>query len=169
MSIYRIRNIIIAILLMIAAFVLQSSVISRIPALGCSPNIVLALTFIYGYSGSRVSGILFGFFGGLMIDVFFCDVIGYNALILLIIGFISGIWNSLFYSDDLYIPLILLILSDLLYCGVYFLVWYVLRARFDFVYYLVHAILPEFLMTFIAGVILYKPVTAMLYKLNEVS
>ena len=109
-----------------------------------------------------------GMFAGLMLDIFFCDVIGYHALILLIIGFISGVWDSFFYSDDLYVPLLLLILSDLFYCIVYFIVWYVLKAKFDFGYYLLHIMLPEFLLTFIAGVILYKPVSLLITRLKEV-
>ena len=154
--------------MLILAFVLQSTVFSRIPFLGCAPNLVLVLTFIYGYTNSKIVGMITGFFGGLMIDIFFCEVIGYNALILLIIGFISGIWNSLFYSDDLYVPLILLILSDIFYSLVFFVVWYLLKARFQFGYYLLHMILPELLLTFIAGVILYKPVSSLILRLKEV-
>lgn len=168
MSLYRIRNFIIAAVLLILAFVLQSTVFSRLPFLRSAPNLVLVMTFIYGYAGSKIVGMITGMMGGLMLDVFFCDVIGYHALILLIIGFISGVWDSFFYSDDLYVPLILLILSDLFYCIVYFVVWYVLKAKFDFGYYLLHIMLPEFLLTFIAGVILYKPISLLITRLKEV-
>ena len=168
MSVYKIRNFIIHALILIFAFVLQSSVFSRIPLFGSAPNIVLVLTFIHGYSNSKIAGMMTGLFGGLMIDVFFCDVIGYHALVLLIIGFFSGVWDSLFYSDDLYVPLILLTLSDLVYCILYFLVWYVLRARFDISFYLFQVLLPEFLLTLISGVILYKPVSALINRLKMV-
>ncbi len=168
MSLYKIRNFIIAAILVIAAFIMQNTIISRIPGLGCAPNIILVIAFVYGYRNGSISGMLIGFFGGLITDVFFCDYIGYNALVLLIVGFISGIWNTYFYSDDLYIPLLLLIGSDLLACLINYIFWYVLRARFEFVYYLVHNILPEFLMTFIVGVILYKPLTALLERLKYI-
>lgn len=168
MSLYKIRNFIIAAILVIAAFIMQNTIISRIPGLGCAPNIILVIAFVYGYRNGSISGMLIGFFGGLITDVFFCDYIGYNALVLLIVGFISGIWNTYFYSDDLYIPLLLLIGSDLLACLINYIFWYVLRARFEFVYCLVHNILPEFLMTFIVGVILYKPLTALLERLKYI-
>ncbi len=168
MSIYKIRNFIIAALILIVAFVLQTSVLSRVPLFSSTPNLILVLTFIYGYSNSKIAGMLMGLFGGLMIDVFFCDIIGYHALILLIIGFVSGIWDSIFYSDDLYVPLILLIVSDVIYGIMYFLVWYVLQARFQLGYYLLQVFLPELLLTFIAGVILFKPLTAMIRRLKEV-
>jgi len=167
MSIYKIRNIFIAALILIVAFVLQTSVFSRMPLFSCTPNLVLVLVFIYGYSNSKIAGMLMGLFGGLMIDIFFCDIIGYHALILLIIGFVSGIWDSVFYSDDLYVPLILLVFSDVIYGVMYYIVWYILQSRFQLGFYLLQVFLPELLLTFIAGVILYKPVTAMITKLKE--
>jgi len=168
MSVYKIRNFIIAALMLIAAFVLQSSVLSRVPLFGSTPNLLLVLTFIYGYYNSKITGMLMGLFGGLMMDIFFCDVIGYHALVLMLIGFISGLWNAVFYSDDLYVPLILLSLSDLVYSIMYFIVWYVLQSRFQLGYFLRQVLLPELLLTFIAGVILYKPVTALLTRLREI-
>ena len=169
MSLYRLRNIIIALLLIIAAFVLQSAVFSKIQILGCAPNLLLILTFVYGYTKDKISGMLMGLFSGLLLDTFSCDVIGYNALILLIIGFISGIWSSYFYSDDLYVPLLLILGSELLYCLLYYVFWFLLRAKFEFGYYLIHVILPEFLLTIIAGVILYKPLALLNEKLSIVS
>ena len=168
MSLYRIRNIIIAAVMLIAAFVIQNTIFSRIPLIGCAPDIILILTFIFGYSKGKIFGMLMGFFGGLLIDIFFCDVIGYHAIVLLFIGFLSGIWNSFLYSDDLYVPLVLMTLSELLYCLIYFFFWYILQARFDFGYYILHIMLPEFLLTFIMEVILYKPVTLLIDKLSIV-
>lgn len=166
MSIYKIRNFFIAAVILIIAFVLQTSVFSRLPLFSSTPNLILVLTFIYGYSNSKISGMLMGLFGGLMIDIFFFDVIGYHALILLILGFVSGIWDSVFYSDDLYVPLILLIVSDVIYGIMYFIVWYVLQSRFQLGYYLLQVFLPELLLTFIAGVILFKPLTALITRLK---
>ena len=168
MSLYRLRNIFIFILLVLAAFLLQGTVFSRIPVLQCAPNILLVLTFVFGYCRGKISGMLVGFFGGLLMDTFFCDVIGYHALVLLVIGFISGIWNTWFYSDDLYVPLLLLILSDLFYCIQYYLFWYLLRARFEFGYVLLHIILPEFILTFLAGALLYKPLSLLLERLGTI-
>ena len=168
MSLYRIRNFIVMALIVIAGFILQCTVISRIPFLDCSPNLILIFTFIYGYKNGKTVGMVTGFLGGLLIDIFFCDVIGYNALILVIIGFISGIWNSIFYSDDLYVPLLLMMGSDLLYCIAYYVFWFLLRARFHFGYSMMHIILPEFILTLIAGAILYKPISALIERLARI-
>ena len=166
MSLYRIRNIIIAAVVIIAAFILQGTVLSRLPVLGCSPNLVLIITFVYGYCEGSIPGMAAGFFCGLLTDIFFADVLGFNALVLVLIGFISGIWKTFFYSDDFYIPMAALTCSSLLYCLINFIFRFVLRARFDFGYYIIHIILPEFLLTFIAGVILYKPLSALTERLK---
>lgn len=168
MSLYRLRNGLIAALLIIIGFILQCTVISRIRFLGCAPNFILILTFIYGYKNGKIAGMITGLCGGLLIDIFFCEVIGYHALVLVVIGFISGIWNSYFYSDDLYVPLLLIMGSDLCYCLVYYLFWFLLRARFNFVYALTHVILPEFILTLIAAAILYKPLSLLNEKLQQI-
>lgn len=168
MSLYRIRNFIIIVLIIIAGFILQCTVISRIRMIGYAPNLMLVFTFIFGYKNGKIAGMITGLFGGLLIDIFFCDVIGYNALILVIIGFISGIWNSYFYSDELYVPLLLMMGSDLVYCAAYYLFWFILRARFDFAYSITRIILPEFILTLIAGAILYKPISLLIEKLHQI-
>lgn len=168
MSLYRIRNFIIAVVMILLAFILESSVFSKLPLVGCAPDLILIITFIYGYTNGKIPGMLAGFFGGLIIDVFYCNVIGFNALVLLFIGFVSGIWNSYFYSDDLYIPLLMITGSDFCYCLVYFAFWFGLRNRLNFGFYLIHEILPELLLTFAAALIIYKPITLFLGKLKYV-
>ena len=145
------------------AFILQCTVLSRIEFLGCSPNLLLILAFIAGYSRGKIPGLLMGFFAGLCLDVFYCDILGFNALLLMIIGYVSGGLNKYFYSDNIYVPITLLVCSDLFYCLIYYVFWFATRMRFEIGYYLLHVILPEFFLTLIAGVILYLP----LAKLNN--
>ena len=162
---YRIRNGIIIFILILAAFILQYTVIARIPVLGCAPNLLLLLTFMFGYARGKNAGMLVGFFAGLLVDIFFCSVIGFHALIYLIIGFVNGRWNKYFYSNVLYIPLVLLLCSDIFYCIAYFFFFYVLKGTFAFGYVLVHIMAPELLLTFIAGLILFKPLKFMIGKM----
>ena len=166
MSLFRLRNFIIVLAMILLAFIIQCTVLSRLTYLSCAPNFLLALTFIYGYSNGKTSGMFIGFFAGLLLDVFFCEFIGFNALIFVIIGFVSGMWNKYFYSDNIYIPLLLLVGSDLFYCLINFFFWFVLRARINIGYYFGNVIIPEFLMTLAAGIIIYKPVTILNNKLR---
>ena len=166
MSLYRIRNIIIAATMLIVAFIVQGTVLSRLPVIGCAPNLILIITCTYGYCEGEIPGMTAGMFGGLLIDIFFGEVIGFNALVLVVAGYLSAIWKSWFYSDDFYIPMAALTCGNFFYYLINFVFRFILRSRFEFGYYLLHIILPEFLLTFIAGVILYKPLSALIERLK---
>ena len=162
----KIRNIIIIYLLILVAFIIQSTIFSKFTILGCAPNLMLILTFCAGYTRGRVPGVLMGFFSGLCLDVFFSDVIGFNALVLLIIGYVSGIMNKNYNNNSVYTPLLILLGSDVFYCIVYYCAWFGLRGKFEIAYYAVHIILPEFLLTLIAGLIIYIPLSKLYRKLS---
>ena len=87
---YRVRNFFIILILIVAAFIVQYTIIARIPFLGCAPNLLLILTFMYGYSRGKTAGMLVGFFAGLVADVFFCEVLGFHALIFLLQSFVRS-------------------------------------------------------------------------------
>lgn len=161
----RIRNFFIIIVLIIAAFLLQYSVFIRIPAVNYAPNLMLILTFSFAYIRNKNAGMVVGFFSGLIIDIFYCEVIGYNALILLIVGYICGSLKKVYYSDSLFTQLFILSLCDLSCSLVYYFFWFILRSRFAFVHNLLYVIIPEFLFTLLAGIILIRPLSAMIRKM----
>ena len=163
--IYRIRNFFIIAVMLVAAFVLQYTVISQMDLLECAPNLLLVLTVTYGYSRGKNAGMIIGFFGGLMADIFYCEVLGFNALILVAIGFFAALWRSRFYSNTLFIPMLILILSDIGYNLIFYFTWYVLNSEFYFVYSVIHVMIPNFLLTIVAGLILYKPLLLLNSKL----
>lgn len=162
---YRIRNFFVIAIMLIVAFVLQYTVISRLNFLECGPNLLLIITAIYGYSRGKNSGMIVGFFAGLMADVFYCEVIGYNALIFVAIGFFAALWRKKFYSDTIFIPMLIITISSLGYSFIYYFIWFVLNGNFDFVYSLVHVIVPSLVLTLAAALIIYKPILFLNSKL----
>ena len=162
---YRVRNFSIIFLILLVAVVIQFSLFVKIPYMKFSPNLLLIITAFLGYAGGKNTGMLTGFFAGLIIDVFYCPVIGYNALVFLTIGLICGLLNRMFYADNLFAPILILMLCDLGNELLYFFVWHVLQAKFDFGYTLIHIILPEMSLTFIAGLLLFKPLTFLAGKM----
>lgn len=154
---YRVRNACIIFLFILLSFLLQYSVIVKIPFLKCSPNLMLMTTFFFAYARGRNSGMLVGFFAGLVIDIFYCDVIGYNMLVLVVIGLVCGSLGRVFYANNLFTPLSILMGSAFVYDILYYFFWFILQTTFAFKYILLHTIIPELLLTFIAGVLLYKP------------
>ncbi|MFR4318674.1 MAG: rod shape-determining protein MreD [Eubacterium sp.] len=103
------------------------------------------------------------FLCGLMVDIFFEDVIGLYALIYMYIGFFSGIFKKMFYSDHVFMPMILVFSNDFIYNMLCYLFRFVLRNKLDFSFYFGNIILPEMIITSFVTLILYKA----FYLLNE--
>lgn len=98
---------------------------------------------------------VFGFVGGLMIDAMFNSVIGLTILIYSFIGYVNGMLNKLYFKERLYIPVITIVLSDLAYGVLYYVCRFMLRGRMDFMFYLIHVMIPEAVYTLIIGVPIY--------------
>ena len=96
-----------------------------------------------------------GFVGGLMIDAMFNSVIGLTILIYSFIGYVNGMLNKLYFKERLYIPVITIVLSDLAYGVLYYVCRFMLRGRMDFMFYLMHVMIPEAVYTLIIGVPIY--------------
>ena len=106
---------------------------------------------------------LIGFFSGLLCDVFYGDVLGFYALILTYIGYFNGKFSRIFYPEDIKLPIALIIVSDLSYGVLCYILLFLLRGRFDFLYYFRSVILPEALYTIVVTVFLYP----IIRKINE--
>ena len=87
------------ILVVLCAFILQNNVFAYLPIIDATPNLLLIVVFSFGFIRGRTEGMLIGFFSGLLMDICFSNVIGYYALIYLIIGYINGMIGHLFYTD----------------------------------------------------------------------
>ena len=96
-----------------------------------------------------------GFICGLFMDIFYGDVLGFYALVYLYIGAANGIFNSLFYHEDVRLPLILIAASDVCYSFVCYVLLYLLRGRFNVLFYLRSVVLPEIMYTMFVTIFLY--------------
>ena len=162
---YRIRNFFIIFALLLAAYLLQYSVFIRIPLLNCAPDLMLIVTFTFAYIRNKNAGMLVGFFAGLFIDVFYSSTLGYNAAVLMVIGFICGSLKKVYYSDSVFTQMLILSLCDLFSSLVFYFFWFILQSRFAFSHYLLHVIIPEFVLTFLFGIITVRPLSALIRKM----
>lgn len=140
---------------MIIGFVLQTTLFQALSFGGISPNVLIIITASYGFMFGKQYGIMTGFICGLFMDVFYGDVLGFYALVYLYIGAANGIFNSLFYHEDVRLPLILIAASDLCYSFVCYVLLYLLRGRFDILFYLRNVIIPEIIYTMFVTIFLY--------------
>ena len=71
------------------------------------------------------------------------------------IGYTNGKFNRIFYPEDIKLPLLLILVSDLSYGLLYYITQFLMRGRFHFVYYFRHIILPEMFYTILITLLLY--------------
>lgn len=60
-----------------------------------------------------------------------------------------------FYPQDIKLPVALILCSDFFYGIICYVILFLLRSRFDVMYYLVHIILPEIVYTIVVTLLLY--------------
>lgn len=157
------KKIIVGILSVLLVFVLQSTVFTTINIGGIIPNLLVVLTACWGVMDGERSGLIVGFACGLLVDIFFAPFIGLYAIIYMYIGFLNGKFCNFFYPEDVKLPLILILVSDLIYGFSSYVFFYLLRGRFDFGFYFSHIIFPEIVATLICTLVQY-PITLLVHN-----
>lgn len=142
-------------LIICICFLLQTTVFKALTFANISPNLLIIAVSSFGFMRGRKEGMWVGFFCGLLIDIFFGNLIGIYALIYMYIGFINGFFQKRFYPDDIKLPMVLIGGSDLV-CNlfVYFFMFF-LNGKFQFLYYLRAIIIPELVYTMVISIFLY--------------
>ncbi len=160
------RGIVTALFIFIC-FLLQCTVFRMLAFGGIVPNLLIVLTASFGFMRGEKTGLLIGFFSGLLIDIFFSDVIGFYALLYMYIGYINGKFCTIFYPEDIKLPISLILGSDFFYGIICYVILFLLRGRFDFSYYFVHIILPEIVYTIVITLFLYPVILWVNRKLEK--
>lgn len=153
-------------LFILICFILQCSVFGSLAFAGIIPNLMIILTSAFGFMRGETEGLLIGFFCGLLADIFFGEFLGFYALLMMYIGYVNGKFSRIFYPEDIKLPLVLIILSDLSYGIICYVLTFMLRSRLQFVYYFTHIILPETLYTIVVTLLLYPAVLKVNQKLE---
>lgn len=143
---------------LILAFLLQVTLFQNMALASTKPNLILIVVFIFGFMRGKKAGIWAGFFGGLLLDIYYGDSIGFYAMIYMYIGAMNGVFYKLFYDEDITLPLALIFASNLLYGFSVYIIRFLLRNRLDFGYYFQHVMLAETIYTMLTAVLVYRPV-----------
>ncbi len=142
-------------ILILVCFVLQSTVFPNLSFAGIVPNLLIILTASFGFMRGDNEGILIGFICGFMSDIFYGDILGFYAMIFMYIGFLNGKFNRIFYPEDIKLPIALIVISDLSYGMLCYILMFLLNGKFHFLFYLKSIILPEVVYTIVVTCILY--------------
>ena len=150
------KRIVINLVLIIVAFTIQNCVFPLIPFLSASPNLLLILTFSFGFMKGQKAGMLYGVLAGVLLDLFYSGPFGFYTLLYINIGYVNGICTKYYYEDYITLPLILSLLNELAYNFYIYVFSFLIRNRLDFFYYFWEIILPETIFTVVATLFLYR-------------
>lgn len=150
------KRIIINILLMILAFTVQNGVFPLLPFLTATPNLLLILTFSFGFIYGKEEGLWYGLFAGILLDLFYSGPFGFYTLLFVNIGYFNGICTRYYYEDYITLPLILSLVNELVYNFYIYVFRFLIRNRLDVLYYVKEIVIPETIFTIVTTLLIYR-------------
>ena len=116
--------------------VLQTTTFQALAFANIVPNLMIIPVSAFGFMRGKKEGMFVGLFSGVLIDIFCGSYIGVYALLYMYIGFINGYFKKYFYPEDIKLPLFLIAGSDIVLNLVIYIILFLFRSRYDFLYYL---------------------------------
>lgn len=148
-------RVIAAILIVPAAYILQTTLFQAIRIGSIIPDVILIITVALALTKGEVYAILTGFFMGLLCDIFSMDLIGFYALFYSFAGFLCARLGRNLYIDDLKFPAAVVFFADLAK-GIYGYVFLFLLQNHIFTgTFLLRYSIPEAVYTTLVSLILY--------------
>ena len=153
--------------MLVGGFFLQTGIFTELSLGGIVPNLLLICTVSIGMIRGKKEGCIIGFIFGIMMDALYAMYFGVYALLLAVLGYISGYVQQIFYEEDMTLPIVVIGLSDFLYNIAIYLFGFFSRGRTNFIFYLGHIILPEIIYTLILAVFIYRLITYINKKIEK--
>lgn len=154
-------RLIINIFLMIAGFFINSTLFEMIKLRGVKPDLFIIIIVSISVLRNDIEGALFGFFAGLIRDVFFGGPIGFFAFLYMLAGYICGKPFKYFYRENYFIPMILCFIITIFFEAFVFILKFF---RTENILYAVNRIIfPQAIYNTVLILILYIP----LYLINK--
>ena len=153
--------------IILISFLLQSTLFVKLKFGAVSPNLMLVVTSSFGFMRGRKSGIAVGAISGLLVDIFWGQLLGFHTLLYTVIGYLNGSFERLFYDEDVKLPIVLISASEFLYGICIYVFIYMLQGDFAFGTYLFSIIIPELVYTILVTLILYQVILHINRKLES--
>ncbi len=163
----KIKRTVLYILVILACFILQTTVFQTLSIGSIVPNLLLIATISFGFIRGKITGIWTGFFCGILKDLFYGNLLGFYALVYLCIGYGAGCCTKIFYDEEIRVSMFLVAAGDLIYGLAVYGFQFLMRGRIEIFFYLRRIIIPEAIYTVLITVILYKLLFILNKKLTE--
>lgn len=142
--------------LILINFILQTTIFNYIEIINVKPNTMIILIVSFAFMRGEIEGGLIGFISGLLIDSIFGQLLGLNAFIGLIVGFLCGKIFNEFYKDSIIIPFFLTLFFNIVHGVLFFFFNAFLRGYPNIFIFLKTTIIPEALYTSIISFFIYR-------------
>ncbi len=136
-------------------FLLQTSLFSFMRISGVVPNCLLILVVTVAYTRGQIPALVTAFFSGLMLDLLFSNTVGFCAVLYMLIAYLAGYANRIYYKRDYLVPGGMIIAGEFVYSFLYYIIFFLLRGKLAFDTYLIFTILPRVLYTVLVTLVLY--------------
>ena len=162
-----VRRILANFIFVIVSFILQTTVFRVLDFGGIAPNLMMIVVASLGFIKGDKTGLVAGFFSGLLVDIFFGTYLGFFALIYMYLGFIVGKFHEVFFSQNIAIPIVFITIADFLFGFVCYVLMFLFRTRFDIGYYMVNVIIPEMVYTALVAIFYYPIILMVNNRIDE--
>ena len=159
----KLRIVLLVFIIIISCFILQTSILPMILSSDITPNLMIIVTASYGFMFGDRKGMCIGLVCGLLSDIYFGPLIGFEAGVYAISGYFSGKFQKILYVEDLAFPLSLIAVCDFVYGFLTFVFLFAMRNRLFMRAFLMQRMLPEMVYTLLAALPLY-PLLRFLYN-----
>ena len=155
----KIKRILICAVLITVCFLLETTVFQKLAFASIIPNLLIIVTSSFGFMRGQKEGMIIGFFCGLLKDILGGNLLGFYALIYMLIGYGNGFFQRVFYDEDIKL--------QFLYGMVIYVLLFMLKSDFHFLHYLRHVIMPELVYTILVTLVLYQIILHINRRLEE--
>ena len=160
------RRAIVNIAFIIFCFALQICIFPFLPFLSASPNLLIILTFSYGFTTGVKEGMMYGMICGILMDLFHAGSFGFFTLLFIWVGYLNGKLSYYFYEDYIALPLAVCALNEVFYNILIYFFRFFVRGKMNILFYIKSIVLPEVMITLIFTLLLYRFLLEYNRKLN---
>jgi len=157
------RRVLAVAIIILCGYILQGSIFPYLAFANIKPNILIIITASFGFMRGSKDGMFVGFFAGILLDIQFGEILGFYAILYLVLGYLNGLFEQVYYKNEIRLPLFLIGGSSITLGLLIYFLRFVLRGEFNLFFYLQNIILPELIYTVVISLVLYR----IILRVNE--
>lgn len=120
------------------------------------PNLLLILTFSFGFLHGSLPGMIYGLGAGLLMDLFYSGPFGFYSLVFVLIGYLNGFFSRFYYEEYITLPMFMCVFNLMIYHIYIYVFRFLIRLKLNLLYYGLHVVLPSIVFSLLVTLVLYR-------------